>query len=427
MLKRYKKKISIQLSSEIKKIININKKPYYGIAFDIGTTSVIGVLINLESGQVLMTHSKLNKQIKYGTDILSRITYQINTDNKSTLYREIIDTINKIIKFLCDHNKCDSNQIISLSFSGNAVMNHILCKLSLENFTKPPYSPLKKHFKIIQNKDIISNKEALIYILPNIDGFIGGDIIGGIDTIGFNNNKIELFIDIGTNGEIVLNNKGDIICTSTAAGPAFEGVNIKYGMIAIDGAIYSAYLDKNKKSFNFKIINNTEPKGICGTGLIDIIACLINNDVIDSNGVINNNKDLTKKIDDQLIIPLIQDIHLTQKDIREFQLAKGAIKTGISILLEENSLKEEYIDHVYIAGAFGNYLNIKNALSINFLPHINEKKYIFIGNGSLQGAISALLNIKIQNKMDLMVQNIKYIDLAKKENFQDIFIKSLNF
>lgn len=401
----------------------------FGLAIDIGTTTIVLSLFNLLSGKIIAAISSRNKQQKYGIDIISRITYTLShKNNHKKIQKILIDTIKEMIEKLKQEYKINSNDIYKVTISSNAVMNHTFMGYSLKKFSRFPFNAPIQNFGCIKNShlNLNINKKGLIYIIPNIASFIGGDIVSDIYSASLNNKKIELLIDIGTNGEIVLNNKGKLFCTSTAAGPAFEGGKIKFGMGAQKGAIYAAKIKKDKK-IEIKTFGGENPVGICGTGLIDAISLFRKLSVISTDGRINSVSDYTFKTNNHLVINLYKrKIYITQKDIREFQLAKGAIKAGISLLLKENNIKENDIDKVYISGAFGNYLNIKNTLRLNFLPLLKVEKYKFIGNGSLTGAQHALLNKNVLKEMETLSKNITFVEIATKPQFQDIFIDSLS-
>jgi uncharacterized 2Fe-2S/4Fe-4S cluster protein (DUF4445 family) len=260
------------------------------------------------------------------------------------------------------------------------------------------------------------NSCGKVYIAPNIKSFVGGDISAGLIASDLANRKGNyLFIDLGTNGEIVLKTKDEFVVTSTAAGPAFEGMNISCGTLASPGAIYKAEYENRLALFT---IGHKRATGVCGTGLIDLLAIFLDTGKISTKGKIN---DKTKKI------PLNGSIYINQKDVREMQLAVAAIKTGIRMILKEFHLNKEKLDGIYIAGAFGNYLNIKNSMKIGLLPQIDEDKVIFIGNSSLAGAKALLLSKPAREKIDSLVRKMRYFSLASHSLFQKYFIEALEF
>jgi uncharacterized 2Fe-2S/4Fe-4S cluster protein (DUF4445 family) len=255
-----------------------------------------------------------------------------------------------------------------------------------------------------------------VYISPNIKSFVGGDISAGLIASDLAHKKgTYLFIDLGTNGEIVLKTEKEIIVTSTAAGPAFEGMRISCGMLALPGAIYKAKHVDKLQTFT---LGKKPAKGICGTGLIDLIAIFLETGKLSSNGRINGRQ---KKI-------IIKDkVHISQNDVREMQLACAAVKTGIKMMLEEHHLTSDQLDGIYIAGAFGNYLNIKNGMKIGLLPQIDEEKIIFVGNAALAGAKTLLLSVTSRNSVENLVRKIRFVSLASRPSFQKKFVDALEF
>ncbi len=401
----------------------------YGIAFDIGTTTIVGALINLRNGKIIYTASRLNAQQKFGADIISRITYSLKNGIQE-LQNILIRVLNDLIEELIIKSNIRNEEIYFITVAANAMINHSFVGVNLSSFSKYPFKPVFKTINILPNNlNLNINKNAKIFIIPNIYSFVGGDITSDIIALNFGKkDKIELLIDIGTNGEIVLNKKGELIATSTAAGPAFEGAKIKFGMIASKDAISSVKIINNKIELEI-IGNSTQPIGICGTGLIDAIASFREKEWIDKNGKISENIPSEYLIDTDKLkaIRLTDKIHITQNDIREFQLAKSAIFTGITLLLNKYKLSPDQIDTFYISGAFGNFLNIDNSLSLKIFPVIKKDKIKFTGNSSLSGAKMILINKELLFKSLQIVNNIKFLDLAKDKEFQDIFINSLNF
>lgn len=391
----------------------------FGICFDIGTTTLVMELLDLNTGKTIDILTEMNSQVKYGADVISRIGYALSDrKNQYELRDSIIKTLNRMIVRLLKKNQIDPSFVYEIVAAGNTSMNHFLLGMPVNTLAAAPYSAvfsclpeLSSHtlgFKI--------NKFGKIYIAPNIKSFVGGDISAGLVAVDLENKKGNfLFIDLGTNGEIVLKKGKKFIATSTAAGPAFEGMNISCGKLALPGAIYKAEYTDKLKTFT---IENKPASGICGTGLIDLISIFLEKGEIFSKGTIQNN---TKRI------AVTSSIYITQKDVREIQLAVAAIKTGIKMILQENNVTLEEIDGIFIAGAFGNYLNIKNSKKIGLLPEIDEEKIIFIGNSSLAGARALLLSNQARKKIESLVKKIQFISLATKPSFQKYFINALEF
>jgi uncharacterized 2Fe-2S/4Fe-4S cluster protein (DUF4445 family) len=391
----------------------------FGLAMDIGTTTLVVELVDLNTGETRDTSTALNSQVKFGADVISRISHAFHSQkNLEELRDSIIKTLNKMITQLLKRNRIDPDFVYEIAAAGNTSMNHLLLGMPVETLAMAPYNSVFTLLPELSSQDLgfKINKYGKVYIAPNIQSFVGGDVSSGLTATNLENKKGNfLFIDLGTNGEIVLKKGNKFIATSTAAGPAFEGTNISCGMLALPGAIYKAEQKDRLKLFTIK---NKPGSGICGTGLIDLIAVFLDKGIISSKGTIQTE---TKKIH------ITGSIYITQKDVREAQLAIAAVKTGIRMILEESNMILEQLNGIFIAGAFGNYLNIKNSMKIGLLPQINQKKVIFIGNSSLAGAKSLLLSSQTRKKIESMVKKIQYISLATKPSFQDYFINALEF
>jgi len=324
-----------------------------------------------------------------------------------------------MIENLCKKNNIDFKSIYEIVIAGNTVMNHFLLGIPVKSLSVAPYNAVFNELEPFYAKDIglNINPHGKVFISPNIKSFVGGDISAGLIAADLRNVKGNiLFIDLGTNGEIVLKMDDKFIATSTAAGPAFEGINISSGMMAIPGAIYKAeYKDKKLILYTLK---NKKPLGICGTGLIDLISIFVENGDISIGGKIANP---SQKIEVQ------NGIYITQKDVREVQLAIAAIKAGIKSLLKFYKLSLNNIDKIMIAGAFGNYLNIGNAQNIGLLPYFPKEKITFLGNSSLGGARALLLNSDLKNEIFDLVENIEHFSLGADSNFQEYFVDALSF
>ncbi|MBU4601496.1 DUF4445 domain-containing protein [bacterium] len=431
-LNKISKKCVIYCSEE--EIIDIDacgKNSCYGVAFDIGTTTIVGYLIDLKSGEKRDVGAMLNPQIVYGDDVITRIEYSQRDKGLEKLNLSVINALNKIILNLCKSQNISYDKIYACSIVGNTCMTHIFMGIPVESLGEYPYLPIFTKFKKIKAKErkIKINEEGYIYILPNVSGFIGADIVSDlISSETYNTNKNFLIIDIGTNGEIVLGSKGHIICSSSAAGPAFEGSRIELGMRGQIGAIERF----DPVTFEVKVIGNTIPQGICGSGLIDIISGLIQIGAVDKKGTFTgkfkerifkkNNIKCFKIYEKQNKI-----IYITQKDIREFQMAKSAISTAIKLLLKEMDLKITDLDEILIAGAFGNYMDIENAISINIIPKIDLNKIKGIGNAAGAGAIKALLSRDFRDKCNEYAEKMKNINLTSYKEFYKMFINDINF
>jgi uncharacterized 2Fe-2S/4Fe-4S cluster protein (DUF4445 family) len=391
----------------------------YGLAADIGTSTLVVELADLNTGKSIDTQASNNSQIKFGADIVSRISSAyLDPKNLGKLQQTIVGDLNRMIKQVLSKNKIKSTHVYEIVLAGNAPMNHFLLGIPVNSLALAPFNSAFQALPELsaQQVGIKINLNGKAYVAPNIKSFVGGDISAGLlaSDLAAQKGNI-LFIDLGTNGEIVLKKGKKTVTTSTAAGPAFEGMNISAGMLALPGAIYKA---ERKKRLTIQTIGKEAAKGICGTGLIDLMAIFLDLGKITPKGVI---QDKNKRIQ------ITRNIALTQKDVREIQLAVAAIKSGTQMMLERHDLTKDDLDGIFIAGAFGNYLNIQNAMTLGLLPPIDPKKIFFIGNSSLAGARALLLSGPTKQKTEAFVNKIQYVSLATDPKFQDTFIAALDF
>ena len=391
----------------------------FGLALDVGTTTLVLELLDLNSGQVIDTEAALNSQSKHGADVLSRISYALEAEeNREKLRKTILAALNLMIKNVLRRNKISPSALYEIIVSGNTAMNHLLLGLPMATLALAPYNSVFSYlpYYAAETVGFKINPRGKVYFSPNIMSYVGGDISSGLLATRLEERDGNfLFIDLGTNGEIVLKSKEGLVATSTAAGPAFEGMNIACGMPALPGAIYRV---EDKGRLKLWTLKDKPAAGICGTGLIDLISVFLARKKISRQGslLVGDKK-----------ISIAREIFLTQEDIRQVQLACAAIKTGIRLMLKECSLGVDDLDGAYIAGAFGNYLNTANAMKIGLLPSLPRNKITFIGNSSLAGARLLLLSQKERDRAEALVQRIHYLSLARDPAFQDQFIQALRF
>jgi uncharacterized 2Fe-2S/4Fe-4S cluster protein (DUF4445 family) len=384
----------------------------FGVAVDLGTTTLVAQLIDLSTAKVLAVETMLNPQAKYGADLISRIQACID-GNAAEMTREIRSCIGKMIKLLLRKQAVVIQRIVIV---GNTVMQLIFSNCDVTPLAQYPFLTTNLGMKLFSAEElgwrflVINN--VLFY--PSIGSFVGSDILAGIVATGLHTKKkYTALIDLGTNGEIVVGNKQQIVCASTAAGPAFEGTNISMGMRAVTGAISSVKIEDNKITAN--VIGNVAPKGICGSALVDAVAVFRELDLIGVFGEINSDKD-------SLIVA--GNIKLTQKDINEFQLAKAAISAGLEILCNTLSIQLTDIHEVYIAGGFGNYINIQHLIQTGIieLPEVRIHK---MGNTALIGAKMFLFS---NSPMTFKIlSRTRHINLESDPNFQNIYVDKMLF
>jgi uncharacterized 2Fe-2S/4Fe-4S cluster protein (DUF4445 family) len=399
----------------------------FGIAVDLGTTTVVVQLVNLENGYVLDSASELNPQTRFGADLISRIQSCID-GNFEELERLIRTKIGEMISSILEKHQVDVSKVAVV---GNTVMHHIFSQLPVNSLSFYPFQSPNlgiQTFSPNQLKwDLPAN--AIVKFYPSIGSFVGSDILAGIAATKMaENKKYSVLIDLGTNGEIAVGNRDKIICASTAAGPAFEGAKIGQGMRATTGAISSVKASPNPSEegesgdkshtinniqLNYHVIGNVQAKGICGSGLIDIMAILLNKQEIGMFGEINNGEDKVK---------ITKQVSITQQDIREFQLAKAAIAAGIQILLNQLKISYAEIEQVFIAGGFGNFLNIDNVIRTGLIE-CEAEKIVKLGNTALIGAKMFLFEDEkfIQHILD----KTTHVNLEADPNFQDIYIDKM--
>ncbi len=369
---------------------------------DIGTTTLALALVSLDKKEIIKVKTATNPQRVYGGDVMNRIEYC----NKNDVLELQICLINKINELIDEFRFNSAN---TMFVSGNTTMLHIFFGIDPSSIGVAPYTPAFLESKAINGNKIGLKSIKNIISLPCISAFVGADLVAGLNFADLpKENKYNLLVDLGTNAEIVLYNINELYCTSAAAGPCFEGANITCGMSATDGAIYSYSLDGS-----YKTINNTQPKGICGTGLIDIIAILLQKGIIDETGYIESEEFF-----------ITETVKITQKDIRQFQLAKSAVYSGITALLRETAVSFKNIENLFISGGFSAKINTENAIKTGLLPEELKDKITVLNNSSLLGTIKYACE---KNDLSVYLKNTEYIDLSTNEFFSQMFIENMDF
>jgi uncharacterized 2Fe-2S/4Fe-4S cluster protein (DUF4445 family) len=411
----------------------------YGVAVDIGTTKIASYLVGLNNGRTIHASAAMNPQIPFGEDVITRITYaQKDFQNLKELQAKVIQEINAMIKEHSEKTNVKPRNIYEIAIVGNTAMHHLFLGLNPKFVALSPFVPVIQGSYDVKasSLNLNINPNANVYILPVIAGFVGADSVADIlATEIYKSKKLSLLIDVGTNTEIIIGNRDGLAACSCASGPAFEGVHIKHGMRASSGAIERVKIDPETLEVSYKTIDNKSPIGICGSALIDAVAEMYKTEIIDSNGKINSNLKSVRirKGEDgvyEYVLAwqketLTRDIVITQKDIRELQLAKAAIYVGAYILMKKIGIKPSEIEQVFIAGAFGNYIDPENAQVIGMYPKVPLDKVKFCGNAAGVGARIALLSEKTRKIAEKISEKVKYIELAAEPSFQSEFIKAM--
>ncbi len=403
-----------------------------GLAVDLGTTKIAAFLLDLESGRTLVAKGLMNPQIPYGEDVISRITHAIQKpEGAAELQKVVVEAINKAAEEMCAEVNANPSQIVEAVIVGNTAMHHLFLGLPVSQLGYAPYVPAVQRPLELKARELGLRiaPGAVVYMPPIIAGYVGSDHVASILAAGFD--EIEgpaLLLDIGTNTEICLAHQGKLTSLSCASGPAFEGAHITHGMRASPGAIESFTLEDDE--VKFQTIGGLPPVGLCGSGILDVVAQLRKAGVIDSSGRMGSHQRV-RKTDGQLSFVIAErgeglpPIVFTQKDVREIQLAKAAIRAGIEVLLKERGLSPGELQEVVLAGAFGTYLRPESALEIGMLPKLPAERIRQIGNAAGAGARAVLISTKMRAKAEKLAQQVEYIELAAVPNFAEIFAKAI--
>ena len=418
----------------------------YGFVFDIGTTTIAGYLIKLHSGDVLGVDGKANPQRALGADVLSRVaSIAERFDNLETLRSLTLAAITQSIRSLLEQRRITASSVYSVVIVGNTTMTHLFLGLDPRNLALSPFIPCCRRRTVLTGAELElpMHPEGEVSVLPNSAGYLGSDILSVVLSTEMHAQEgYSLAVDIGTNAEIVLSGKGRILACAAAAGPAFEGAHIHNGMRAGDGAIEGVRIEGG--GIILKTIGDTPPQGICGSGLIDAAVALLRGGLLDQRGrLAEEEKDapassLKSRIRvrggmREFVLLFVgeqgsgQDIVITQKDIRELQLAKGAVAAGIRVLTEEMGINAAHIDRVFLAGAFGNYINKEHAVALGMFPDITAGVISSVGNAAGEGARRCLLSIAQRKTIDRLSTSVQPIELSAHPAFNTNFLRELNF
>ena len=421
-------------------------KRVFGLVFDLGTSTLVGKLVNLLNGSEVAAVSRLNSQSKYGSNVISRLQYI--KENRKGLFKLtdlLVKDLNSITQRLLEVEGLSTDDIFIAVAAGNTTMQHIFLNLDPLGIAGAPFSPVLTDGLILSAKDagLRLHPEARLYVMPTKSGYIGGDMISTIlaSSAAEQDDKIILGLDLGTNGEIFLGNRQKLLTCSAAAGPALEGAQISQGMIAKSGAIESVRF--NEGELRYQTIGNILPKGICGSGLVDLVAVLLHCGIIDSQGLIlppRENADdylssrviKNSEVQDFLVASKEESsgnkpIYLTQKDVRELQLAKGAVAAGIQTLMDKMGIGIQDLDQIYLAGALGNFVNPYSAMRIGLLPTVDPDKIKSLGNAASKGAVMVLLSRPYWQMANELAKSIEHVELSTHLDFNRYFVDNLDF
>lgn len=430
------------------------KQVGFGLAFDIGTTTVAGMLFDLETGKQLGTETCVNPQRKFGADVISRVAFgRSEKENQKQLQQLLVKKIDEMARQLwmdAAENQIgidDVKKIGKMTAVGNTAMCEILAGCDLTGLAKAPFQKAYQGSLSVKGESLgfVFLKHTQIIILPSIEGYVGADALAVYTWVRHQDNRRNLLaVDIGTNGEILFVGEQKAYACSAAAGPALEGAAVEQGMGAAPGAVEGVVLAGSfpREDVFCKVIGGCKPKGICGSGLADALALLKRLGVIEKTGCLLTREEASKAGIRERICRRISErngevrflltdeenpVYLTAGDIRQLQLAKGAIRAGIEVLLEKEECGIEEINHIYLAGAFGSYINIESAKEIGLLPFIDRRRITHTGNCAGTGAVMALLSQKTIEEMERSAEEVIHIDLAQTEGFRQHFMEYLNF
>jgi len=423
-------------------IINVQSgdrtKENYAVAIDIGTTTVYGQLIDLSTGECLAEAGDFNGQISYGEDVITRIVYAEKEGGLEKLQEVVVGTINGVLEKIIARSKVDREDISTITFSGNTTMTQLFLKIDPRNIRRAPYVPTATLYPpfTAATVGVNVNEHAIALLYPQVSSFVGGDIVAGVMGSGmYRHEELTLFLDIGTNAELVVGNKDWLACTACSAGPAFEGGGIEFGMRAAKGAIEDFSMDPVTFEPMIFTIGDVRPKGICGSGLITMAAVMFEMGLINNRGKFNRDLGTPRVRETNYVWEYViswkdetqidRDIVLTEPDLDNLIRAKGAIYSGCMTLLEEVGLSMDMVERIILAGGFGSYIDLEKAMTIGLLPEIDPECVTFIGNGSLMGARMSSLTNRIRKDVVSVTQKMTNFELSETPSYMDNYIAAM--
>ena len=420
--------------NEITNIFPDNKKtPRYAVAIDIGTTTLVTYLIDLMDGSLVDIASTYNSQIRFGDDVITRIVYATEHNGLRNLNKTVITDINIFLSLLKKTHHIDSDSIDQFVIAGNTTMTHLFLGLDPSAIREEPYIPTANSFPLAFAGELglKVNPNTPVYAFPCVASYVGGDIVSGVLAARLHKKQeLSLFMDIGTNGEIVLGNSDWLVAAACSAGPCFEGSGMKHGMRATEGAIEDVRINRKTLEPEIKVIGDTVPIGICGSGMIDVVAEMFLTGILNQKGKLQ--REISKRIregEDGLEFVVYsqdgRDIVLTEPDIENIIRAKAAIYAGFSILLKEVGYTFDDIHKVYIAGGFGKFLDVEKAVILGMLPDISREKFEYMGNTSITGAYLCTLSRKLREEAEEIARKMTYLELSVSRSFMDEYVSAL--
>jgi len=410
----------------------------YGAAIDIGTTTVVAYLVEMKNGHVIGTASTYNSQVKCGDDVITRIVYATERNGLKELQDLVLGNINTMLGELAEKHGISPGMIDYIVVAGNTTMTHLFYGIDPQYIREEPYIPVATFFPLVRGKSVgfQLDPQALVYSMPNVASYVGGDITAGVLVSQIHKQEqVSLFIDVGTNGEIVLGNKDWLVTAACSAGPAFEGSGIKFGMRAMEGAIEEVEIDARTYDVNYRVIGDVKPIGICGSGMIDILAEMYLNGVIDQKGKIREEigskrvrrgeNGLEYVLAWRIESAINKEIVITEVDLDNLIRAKAAIYAGFATLLSHMGMTFGDVQKLYIAGGFGRYLDIERAITIGMLPDMALDKFQFLGNTSIMGAYYGLLCDRLRHEAEEIAKKMTYVELSVSRSFMDEYMSAL--
>ncbi|MBM9602801.1 ASKHA domain-containing protein [Desulfopila inferna] len=410
----------------------------FAIAVDIGTTTIYGQLVNLQTGKVLAENGLFNGQISYGEDVISRIIVAEKPEGLKKLQKVVVATINEILDNIFNESGIDRENISTITIAGNTTMTQLLLRVNPSYIRRAPYVPAATLYPPFRAETIgiDLNEHAIALLYPQISSYVGGDIVAGIMGSGlYRSEELTIYMDIGTNAEIVIGNKDWLACAACSAGPAFEGGGVEFGMRAAKGAIEDFLIDPVTYEPMILTIGNMRPKGICGSGLITMIAVMFEMGVIDNSGKLNREMK-TPRIRQRNDVweyviswkdetQIDRDISLSEVDIDNLIRAKAAIYSGCMTLLDEVGLSMDMMEHITLAGGFGSYIDLEKAMTIGLLPEIDPSKVTYLGNGSLLGAKMSSLTNRIRKDVVEVTRKMTNFELSETPSYMDNYVAAM--